>query len=238
MSDLDSIEFADNPDPRCPCVLLLDTSTSMQGAPIAALNEGLKIFQNDINEDDLAQRRTEIAVITFGNGGVEFLNHANKQMQSVADADEHSRPFITADEFEPPTLVAGGLTPMGQAIDAGLDLLQERKRQYKENGIAYYRPWIFLVSDGEPNDAWDDAVERVHMEVQYGGLAFFVVGVEPRANMEMLSVIASPQQPPVKLTNLKFSEMFVWLSRSQQRVSRSKIGEQIPTLPVSGWELV
>jgi len=127
---------------------------------------------------------------------------------------------------------------MGQAINAGLDLLQERKRQYKENGIAYYRPWMFLVSDGEPNDEWDEAVQRVHMEVQYGGLTFFVVGVEPRANMEMLSVIAPPHQPPVKLTNLKFSEMFVWLSRSQQRVSRTKIGEQIPMAPVSDWGFV
>lgn len=34
-------EFTDNPDPRCACVLLLDTSSSMSGAPIAALNQGL-----------------------------------------------------------------------------------------------------------------------------------------------------------------------------------------------------
>jgi len=31
-----SNEFADNPEPRCPCLLLLDTSHSMQGSPIAA----------------------------------------------------------------------------------------------------------------------------------------------------------------------------------------------------------
>ena len=35
------IEFADNPQPRCPCVLVLDTSGSMGGAPIAELNRGL-----------------------------------------------------------------------------------------------------------------------------------------------------------------------------------------------------
>ena len=34
----DVVEFAENPEPRCPCVLLLDTSGSMQGAPIEALN--------------------------------------------------------------------------------------------------------------------------------------------------------------------------------------------------------
>lgn len=34
-------EFADNPDPRLPCVLLLDTSSSMSGESIDELNRGL-----------------------------------------------------------------------------------------------------------------------------------------------------------------------------------------------------
>ncbi len=28
-------EFAENPEQRCPCILLLDTSSSMNGAPIS-----------------------------------------------------------------------------------------------------------------------------------------------------------------------------------------------------------
>ena len=34
-------EFLDNPQARCPCILLLDVSASMLGAPIDQLNEGL-----------------------------------------------------------------------------------------------------------------------------------------------------------------------------------------------------
>jgi hypothetical protein len=41
----ESVEFAVNPEPRCACVLLLDTSGSMLGDPINALNEGLKVFK-------------------------------------------------------------------------------------------------------------------------------------------------------------------------------------------------
>jgi len=41
---LDAIEFAENPEPRCPCVLLLDTSGSMSGEKIASLNAGLQTF--------------------------------------------------------------------------------------------------------------------------------------------------------------------------------------------------
>jgi uncharacterized protein with von Willebrand factor type A (vWA) domain len=61
----ETVEFAENPEPRCPCVLLLDTSSSMRGAPIAALNEGLRAFREDLMQDALALRRVEVALITF-----------------------------------------------------------------------------------------------------------------------------------------------------------------------------
>jgi uncharacterized protein YegL len=234
MNDLESVEFADNPDPRCPCVLLLDTSGSMKGVPIAALNEGLQAFQKDIKEDELAQRRTEICLVTFGNGGVQVLEHASGHMQSSSDMGLLTGTFVTAGEFVPPTLVADGYTPLGQAIHVGLNLLQQRKQQYRDNGTAYYRPWMFLVSDGLPTDEWDGAAQRAHVEVENDGLVFFVVGVPPESDMEILSQIAPANRPPATLLDLKFSEMFVWLSRSQQRVSRSRIGEQVPMPPVSG----
>jgi uncharacterized protein YegL len=238
MTDLESVEFADNPDPRCPCVLLLDTSGSMEGVPIAALNEGLVAFQRDIKEDELAQRRTEIALVTFGNGGVQVLNHSTGQMQPATDVRRLENTFVTAGEFTPPTLVAGAYTPMGQAIHVGLNVLQERKEQYRNNGIAYYRPWVFLVSDGQPTDEWAGAAQRVHAEVERDALVLFVVGVPHESNMDVLAQIATPTRPPATLLNLKFADMFVWLSRSQQRVSRSKIGEQVPMPPVTGWGMV
>ena len=97
-------EFAANPDPRCACVLLLDTSGSMSGAPIDALNEGLQALQFDIQEDALAKRRVEIAIITFGGS-----------VQKIQD-------FVSAGSFAAPTLAAGGGTPMGEAIALSLQL--------------------------------------------------------------------------------------------------------------------
>src|SRR5437667_5756992 len=111
MSYLDDTEFATNPDPRCPCILLLDTSSSMKNAPIDALNQGLQAFQLDLRQDELARRRVEIAIVTFGNGGVRT-----------------EQPFITADQFQAPTLTANGATPMGEAIKHALSLLHERKK--------------------------------------------------------------------------------------------------------------
>src|ERR1039457_3799210 len=65
------VEFAENPEPRCPCLLLLDTSGSMSGKPIEELNSGLVSFRDALNADSLAAKRVEVAIITIGPVRVE-----------------------------------------------------------------------------------------------------------------------------------------------------------------------
>lgn len=111
--------FVDNPEPRCPCLLLLDTSGSMAGAPITELNAGLLTFKDELASDSLAMKRVEVGIVTFGP--VNVVN-----------------PFQTAPNFYPPTLAATGDTPMGAAISQGLDMIRQRKDEYKANGISFY----------------------------------------------------------------------------------------------------
>ena len=216
----DAVEFAENPEPRCPCVLLLDTSGSMQGEAINALNEGLKTFKEELNRDNLAKKRVEVAIITF-----------NSDVNIVQD-------FITADQFDPPTLKAQGLTVMGSAIHKGLDMVASRKAQYSANGVAYYRPWVFLITDGEPQGEPDSLIEqaaqRIKEDEDNKRVAFFAVGVEG-ANITRLSQIVT--RSPLKLVGLNFQDMFIWLSASMQRVSQSRMDEQIP-LPPPGWGII
>ena len=214
------VEFAENPEPRCPCVLLLDTSGSMHGEAIEALNQGLLSFKDELVNNSLASRRVEVAVVTFDS------------MVNVA------QDFVTADQFQPPILTAQGLTNMGSGINKALDLIQERKEQYRANGIAYYRPWIFLITDGEPQGELDQVVEQATQRLQTDEankrVAFFSVGVE-NANMNRLSQIAV--RTPLKLHGLNFIEMFVWLSASMSVVSHSQVDEQV-ALPPIGWGTV
>ena len=213
----EAVEFAENPEPRCPCVLLLDTSGSMQGEPIQALNEGLVIFRDSLLKDPLASKRVEVAVVTFDN-------------EIIVRSD-----FVTPDRFEPPRLEAGGQTFMGAAILKALDMVEQRKQTYRDHGIAYYRPWVFMITDGEPQGEPEETVQqaaaRLRQAEEQKKVAFFAVGVEG-ANMERLKEIVV--RTPVKLKGLNFAEMFVWLSRSMERVSQSRTTEQVP-LPPPGW---
>ena len=208
----DMVEFADNPEPRCPCVLLLDTSVSMtQNDAIGALNEGIQTFKSELEKDDLAALRVEVAIITFGNGV------------------DVAQDFVTVDRFDPPTLRAdGGSTPMAQGIQAALDHVESRKQRYRESGIGYYRPWVFMITDGEPTgETWDmvdAATERLATEESDKRVAFFAAGVEG-ANMELLSRIVP--RTPLPLKGLAFNQLFVWLSASMSQVSSSRTDDEI-----------
>ena len=218
-TDFDAAEFASNPEPRCACILLLDTSGSMQGDRIDSLNAGLGTFRAELGKDELALLRVEVAVVSFGGSPV--------LVQS----------FVTAEHFTPPTLIANGVTPMGGGIDLALDLLEQRKRDYKANGVAYYRPWVFLITDGEPtdDDRWRQAAQRVHAMEAGKKVAFFAVGVGG-ATMDTLAQI-TPRQP-LALDGLKFHEMFQWLSASMSSVSRAEVDGEVPLQAPIGWTKV
>jgi uncharacterized protein YegL len=210
------VEFAENPEPRCPVILLVDTSGSMSGERIRQLNQGISVFKEETAKDDIAKMRAEIAIVTFG-GSVNLRQD-----------------FVTIDDFQPVQLVTEGNTPMGQAIEYALNLVENRKEIYRSNSIQYYRPWIFLITDGGPTDEWKSAAQKVHQYESSKKITFFAVGVQ-EADMDILRQISPPGRLPVKLQGLSFTAMFTWLSASMSRVSTGKVGDQQALEPISDW---
>ncbi len=213
-SVFNSVEFAENAEPRVPCVLLLDTSGSMMGARIDGLARGLVSYRDELMNDSLASKRVEVAVVAFGG-----------TVRTLMD-------FSVAPNFNPPELEAGGGTPMGSAISIGIDMIEKRKAIYRENGIAYYRPWLFMITDGEPTDEWKAAATLIQDGEREKSFCFFGVAVEG-ANMKILEQICV--RKPLWLNGLQFQALFSWLSNSQQAVSRSSPGQEVPLLdPTTG----
>jgi len=211
-------ESPENYEQKCLCVLVLDVSGSMAGNTIDQLNQDLKDFQKELQNDFVAAQRIEVAIVTFGS-----------------TVDTVVQPKLSAD-FEMPTLKTSGSTKLVDGVRMGMNLVEERKNWYKSTGQTYYRPWIMLITDGEP-DSDQDVIglsNEIRQKVDNKGFSFYAVGVEGYNHLK-LSQICHPTTPPLPLKGLAFNELFKWLSASISLVSKSVEGQQIQLPPAGGW---
>ena len=220
------VEFINNPESRVPCVVLLDISSSMgfkvvDPPPIVQVNDGIKRFKEELLKDELTARRADVAIITF--------NSRHEVVQNFGELAD----------FNPPELEASGGTLFGPAITTALGLVEERKEQYKQNGISYYRPIVMLVTDGkrehyEDPDELAQIAERIKEAEDGKHLTFFAVGTET-ADMDFLSTLSNGA--PKMLVGYKFGELFQWLSGSITAISYSGVSEKTQLPSTSKWSI-
>lgn len=198
--EFDLIRFSSGVQKRTTLIFLLDTSGSMNGAedappprPIDELNDAVKKWSAHLNSSQDLRYRAELALITFGDGGV--------RVHLGGDGS----PFSPAALFTPPKLSAGGVTPMFEAIRTAIDLSERRKRELDEQGIQRFRPLVFMLSDGGPTDAqgyllpqddWRAMAAQIADLEGRRKLAFFAVGVS-NADRECLATLAPDSNWPI-----------------------------------------
>lgn len=189
-------------DARVPICLVLDVSESMSGQAIEKLNEGVDTFYKSIAADDYAKDAAEVSIITFGGEA--------KVIEEFRCVEEHKKINIEAK----------GDTPIAEAVNIALDMLEERKKLYKAKGIDYHQPWLVLMTDGNPtssSEALLRVAERTNKAVQEGKLIILQIAIGEYANIRALQRF-SVNTPVLRLEGLKFNEFFEWLGKSIEEI--------------------
>jgi uncharacterized protein YegL len=220
------MEQARNKDQKCPVVLLLDTSGSMDGAPIDELNKALIQIKEDILNDTMLSNRLELGIVAFD------------------DDARVERPIdLISPDTDLPILNIGGVTNLVAGMNKAIELVTDRKNFYKSNGEQYYRPFIVLFTDGAPTNTpeeieqLDQTIQKLSDEKRFIFLPFGVDG----ADMQLLAKLAA-QSADERLKNTgtafamkdvsKFTEVFQFVSASISGIME-KGGTQAVQLPTS-----
>jgi len=122
-----------------PVLLLLDTSYSMSGQPIDMLNKAVEAMITEFKKAETMETFIKLSIITFGNNGVQ-LHTSLEEVSKI--------------EFNP--LNVGGSTPMGTALKMAKAMIED-KTIFKGRD---YRPAVVLLSDGAPNDDWEQPLNN------------------------------------------------------------------------------
>ena len=137
MQSFDPSKFTAPTAKPLPVILLLDVSGSMGGAKIQNLNESVKDMLGTFRDTENSEIEIHVAIITFG---AEVRLH-----QALASASE-----ITWHDLN-----ASGMTPLGTALKMAKAMIEDKDVVPSRA----YRPTVVLVSDGQPNDTWEQPLK-------------------------------------------------------------------------------
>jgi len=226
---MQNVDYSGNPNQRTPCVLVLDASGSMNTMTstgktrIEELNIGIAQLEDELRKDDTALVRVQLGIVSVGGPS----NDADIMMD-----------WTDATDFTTFALHADNTTPLGKGIRIALQMIEQGKQNLRAAGISYTRPWMMVISDGEPTDSddvWSAAVNECRAAEAGKRVEVFSIGVEG-ADLSKLAEFGS--KPPLMLSGMKFKELFVWLSASLSAASKSRPGDALQLPSTDPWRSV
>lgn len=213
------VESPKNFQQKCLCVLLLDVSGSMRRTisensdvkRIDRLNEGVARFY-----DDIINRRGGVSATTKDQLEVAIIKFDQEPIVI-------RKPKLLEFADQPPILTErGSTTETVKGIEKALDVINERKRFYCNTGQSYYRPWIVLITDGNPSCPQhdiDNMAERLNHYMKKKQINMIGVSVVDNVNQETMSKLSGGHN--VALKDFRFTQFFRWLSNSFSTITKS-----------------
>jgi len=182
---------------RLPVYLLIDTSGSMRGESIHAVNVGIQAMLSALRQDPYALESAHIAIITYDNEAREFI------------------PLTALEDFQFSDIVvpnAGG-TFTGAALECLIHCVDRDIRRSDGDQKGDWRPLVFLMTDGTPSDAYayGEAIKELKKR-SFGSIIACAVG--PKAKHEPLKQLTSQIVALETLDSTAFAGFFKWVSAS------------------------
>ncbi len=147
--------FDKMPRKVCPVIFLLDTSGSMVGAPIGALNSAIENFMSELiaKNDSNPNVEIRVAIMTFSN-----------EAKWVVGGEELLKPEDVQNSWN--DLEAGGITSMGTALSALNEKLSDESG-FLNPASKFISPLLILFMDGEPTDDYKSALAELRKNIWY-----------------------------------------------------------------------
>jgi uncharacterized protein YegL len=189
---------------RLPVYLVLDTSGSMNGDPIEAVRQGMKALVSELRGDPQSRETAFLSVITFDS-------HAQQVV-----------PLTDINAFQEPPLDASGTTSLGEALDLLDRAVEKEVKKTTPQQKGDWRPMVFLMTDGQPTDSWEQAADRIKKK-KWGNIIGCAAGAgaDPQILKRITEIV-------VQLNNLQpdtLKAYFKWVSASIKQTSKS-VGQQ------------
>lgn len=211
--DLTPGDFAKSTKKRLPICFCLDVSGSMIAPTesgktrIEELNDAFSKFIMAMKANDDVVSSADIAMVTFGGTA--------KILQNFAPLSGIDTPLI---EVNPRSL-----TPMGEAIQIALKLLEIRKQGYKSKGLKYFQPWLVVLTDGEPegNNAIENMKQAISQTVELetnNKLVVFNIGIGNDVNLDILKKLSVKRESPISVGETNLDELFAFLGSSSESI--------------------
>ncbi|UQB67891.1 vWA domain-containing protein [Epilithonimonas zeae] len=199
---------------------LLDTSGSMRGEPIAALNNGFNGLISMLRTDPQAMDSLHINVVTF-----------DREVNNLI-------PLVDLASFHPVEIKCpdSGPTHTGQALEMIYDLVNKDLIKGSADRKGDWKPLLFIFTDGKPSDLqkYREMIPKIKA-LDFGVIVGCAAG--PKAEVSFLQELTNNV---VKLDTTDASTLttfFQWVSSSIEMGSKSQGTGESMTLPPPPSEL-
>lgn len=182
---------------RLPVYLLVDTSGSMRGEPIEAVNNGIRSLTATLRQDPQALESVYLSIVTF--------DAEVRVVSELTPLESFNAPPITTPDSGP--------THLGLALATLADTVRKDVRKSSDSQKGDWAPMLFTLSDGKASDrlAFEESIPLIRA-VGFASIIGLAAG--PKADPNDLNKFCDHVAIMETMDGQSFSKFFQWVSEA------------------------